>query len=123
MSASAARILVVDDEPCICAVIKLILEQEGWDITTSRDGTEGLRQIQQEKFDLVITDREMPGLGGEALAQAIKLHSPETRIILMTGCFSAVDDATPFDGFLPKPFTGAQLLATVEDLLGAPAKL
>ncbi len=109
LSEAPLRILVVDDEPAMCALIKIILQREDRQVITAPGGVEGLRRFQQQPFDLVITDRAMPGLGGEELARAIKNQSPHTPIILITGLMSAVVDPTPFDGFLAKPFTGAQL--------------
>ncbi len=116
-SAGPKRILVVDDEPTILEVIERLLETEGLVIVTARDGAEGLRRFREEKCDLVIVDRAMPGLSGEVMARVIKDQSPETPLILITGLLSGLIDATPFDGFVAKPFTRTQLRTAVAELL------
>jgi CheY-like chemotaxis protein len=120
ISLSSARVLVVDDEPGILVLVQMFLEKEVRQIVTAVDGCEGLRKFQEETFDLVITDRSMPGLGGEAMAREIRRLSPHVPIILMTGFLNPMIDATPFRGFLAKPFTGPQLLAAVAESLTDP---
>ena len=115
--ASPIRVLVVDDELSMRTVLRLYLQNESWEVVTASDGAEGLERFQQERFDLVLTDRAMLGLDGEAMAREIKLLSPHTPIILLSGSQFGLADATPFRGFLTKPFTRAQLRATIAEAL------
>ena len=109
----------MEDEPAMRTVLRLSLQNEGWEVVTASDGAEGLQRFQQERFDLVLTDRAMLGLDGEAMARAIKLLSPHTPIILLSGSQFGMADAALFRGFLPKPFTRAQLRAAIAEALSA----
>ena len=79
--ASPKRILVVDDEPVIRALIAHFLKTEHFQLTFANDGEEGLRQFQSPgNFDLVISDMNMPKMSGADLAHGIKAQSPETPL-------------------------------------------
>lgn len=79
------RILLIDDEPMVCEVLKEILTAEGHETETAGNGEEGLEKYGSGAFDLVITDMSMPGMKGDEVAQAIKEKNPQQPIILMTG--------------------------------------
>ena len=82
---AALRILVVDDEAPVRDTLSAILMADGHNVTLAVDGSEGLKQFGKGEFDLVITDKAMPGMNGDQMAAAIKQVSPETPIILLTG--------------------------------------
>lgn len=114
----ALSILVVDDEPAMLAILEVILRAEGHAVGRASSGEEALGRFQSERWDLVITDRAMPGMGGEELAQAIKQLSPRTPIIMVTGfappgCCSGVDE------ILHKPFSRRALGAAISRCLAA----
>jgi len=79
------RILAVDDERGIRQLVSEFVKALGSDCETAPDGPEGLRAFRSSQFDLVITDRDMPGMTGDELALAIRSDSPETPIIMLTG--------------------------------------
>jgi len=83
----ARRILLVDDEPGIVDVLKVLLEENGHHVETAHNGAEALQRIQTANFDLIISDLCMPDLGGEALYHEIQKRSPSLarRIIFITG--------------------------------------
>jgi DNA-binding NtrC family response regulator len=115
---SRLRLLVVDDEPGIRAFLAWRLRARGLEVELALDGQDALEKMQRQHFDLVITDVTMPRLEGFALLEAIKLHHPKSKVILMTG-FSTVETAVgamrrgAFD-FLLKPFRLSALLQTVD---------
>lgn len=111
------RLLVVDDEPVILEVIALFLQGGGYRLTVADNGQEALRLFDAGTFDAVLTDRIMPEMNGDELAQEIKSRDPATPILLISGHRWSAVDATRFDGFLPKPFTQKSLVAAIDAAL------
>lgn len=113
------RILVVDDDEVLRSLLDALLSAEGHTVTLADSGAAGVQALEQKLMvDIVLTDLQMPGLGGEALATALRSAMPETAVLLaMSG--TAPDEATRtwFDGFLAKPFDPASLLQAERDAL------
>ena len=114
------RVLVVDDEPRVRDMVGEFLRREGSTVVTAANGSEALEKYRQNEFDLVITDRGMPEMNGDALAAAIKEESPDMPIIMLTGfgemMISAGEKPQGVDCLLGKPVTPAamrQAVATV----------
>ncbi len=91
----ALRVLVVDDEAPIRDTLAAILTADGHDVSLANDGAAGLRQFSEGGFDLVLTDKAMPGMSGDQMATAIKRLSPKTPIVLLTG-FGLFHDKSEF---------------------------
>ena len=72
MTHNPPRILVAEDNPALANVIRFNLERAGCSVTLIRDGAEAARRIDEERFDLVVTDLQMPGLDGEQLCRHIR---------------------------------------------------
>ena len=83
------RILVVDDQEVLCDILVEYLAEEGHTVDTAFDGSKALAKFREAErgggYELVITDRAMPGMSGEQLAAEIKHLAPSTKIILLTG--------------------------------------
>ncbi|HWB59101.1 MAG TPA: response regulator [Chthoniobacteraceae bacterium] len=107
------RILVVEDEPLVREVISVYLGTDNHDVTTAVDGVDGLEKYRAGKFDIVLTDRAMPQMNGDLLAQAIKKIDPDKPIILLTGfgdiMLGSGEQPGGVDLVLSKPFTMSQL--------------
>lgn len=119
------RILVADDDPLILQLIEHILAGPDHALTMARDGREAFAQIQQNDFDLVLTDIWMPELDGLELLRRTKQLKPELKVIVMTA------DNTPenvvrsiknqaFD-YVAKPFAVEALREVIHAALAAPA--
>jgi response regulator RpfG family c-di-GMP phosphodiesterase len=112
------RILIVDDERDITAVLSDVLSDKGYHTHTAHDGREGLLAFEAESFDIVITDLKMPGMGGLELLSAIRKCNREAVVIIMTG-FATVETAIEalksgaYD-YILKPFKVSELLQIVE---------
>ncbi len=78
-------ILLIDDEAIALSNMSHVLEKEGYEVTTCKDGETGLREMQQKTFDLVLTDLQMPGIDGMGVMQHIHDTTPEVPVILITG--------------------------------------
>jgi len=104
----AARILVVDDEPHILEAIAEVLKLDGHTVVACPDGGAALRSLQSERFDLVLTDLGMPGIGGWDVIQAVKERWLETPVGLITGWSDSLDPVEVkrrgVDFVVPKPF-------------------
>ena len=111
------RILVVDDEPSVRSVITAHLHDEGHRVETAEDGVRGLERYVGESWDLVLTDRVMPGMSGDELATAIKRINPKTPVVLVTAFADRPPDPegqrSPFDLVIRKPFTRDTLRAAI----------
>jgi signal transduction histidine kinase len=79
------RVLVVDDEAPVRELLTAALTQDGHQVEVANQGVDGLRRFMHGKFDLVLTDKAMPGMSGDQMADAIKQIAPKTPIILLTG--------------------------------------
>jgi two-component system response regulator AtoC len=108
------KILVVDDEPDICALISDALVDEGHQVSCAADGSAALALASATPFDVVVADMRLPKLDGLALFRRLREESPATDMILMTGN-AAVSDAVAvlkegaFD-YLAKPIRIEELV-------------
>lgn len=102
------RILVVDDEPLICDAVKMMLDFDGHVVETAGNGKEALAKLEKSKFDLVITDFEMPGMKGDELAAAIKGRTPNQPVVMITAYAEMLQASgnplTGVDFVISKPF-------------------
>ncbi len=122
------RILVIDDDVQVRELLRLILEQGGYEVIEAGDGNEGLDRFRTEPTDLVITDIIMPEKEGIQTIRDLQRGSPEVKIIAISGGgrLSAEDcletaECFGVDRTFTKPFRGAELLEAIQDLLGVPA--
>lgn len=116
------RVLVVDDDPQIRALIARFLGRFGYDVAHAENGQEGWRIFRQTPHDLVITDLQMPVMDGAALLARIKTLSRETPVVIITGqgreaMGDLVGREGPPQAVLHKPFTLHTLLKVVAALL------
>lgn len=106
-------VLLVEDDAAVSYFLERVLHRAGYAVGLAADGEEGLQIFRSRPWDLVITDRMMPNLTGEKMAEMIKKESPSTRIILITGFPQRVERTELFDAIFSKPFVIADLLACV----------
>jgi len=116
----SGRILVVDDEPELCHLCKVILKSSGYEVVTKGDGQSALELFKKNpmSFDLVLTDYTMPGLTGIELAKALLAIRPELPIILLTGFTKNFNKESAQEmgiSYLLKPVNRADLLSCVNE--------
>jgi len=119
-----ARILIIDDEPQIRSMLKLMLERDGYEVVEAPDGIEGIRVYRQNPTDLIITDLIMPNKDGIGMIIDLKKEFPEVKIIAMSG-----GGLNKPDGYLmgakklgaactlTKPIDREEMLRAVKDIL------
>lgn len=114
---TAARILVVDDEPAITVALAKKMRREGYDCLTASSGEEALRRLATEELDLIVTDVRMPGMSGIELLQEIKRRDNDIQVIMMTAYtdigFAVEALRHKADDYLLKPFNLAELSHSV----------
>jgi DNA-binding NtrC family response regulator len=86
------RILIVDDEEGLRRVFSIMLSKEGYDVTAVASGTEAVRALEKDVYDVVISDIKMPGLSGIELLGAIHETDPSIPVIIMTA-YASLDTA------------------------------
>lgn len=121
------RILIVDDEPDIVAVIKERLSSAGYEILVAEDGYRGLETARQEKPDLIILDLMLPKVEGYKVCRMLKFDREFSYIpiIILTARNLPIEEeiaySTGANLYLTKPFDGDVLLKKVQELLGRKA--
>jgi len=118
---SKARILVVDDEKIVLKSCERILSEEEYDVQTVLTSAEGLQRLNNETFDIVLTDLKMPEINGMEILKRVMESYLDIVVIMMTG-YSTVRTAVAamklgaYD-YIPKPFTPEELVEAVDRAL------
>jgi len=118
---SQARIMIVEDDVEMCRLLTQMLTEEGYSVAAFADGYAALENFRQGTFQLVITDLEMPTIGGNELVKRLREVDPEALILVITA-FGSVESAveTMRDGafnYLTKPFRTEEILLAVSRAL------
>ena len=122
------RVLIVDDDPMICAAIEIYLERHGFDVTVADGGEPGLRALEDTGFDLMLVDIFMPHMRGFESIRIFHERAPTVPLVAMSGyAFANLDSPAPdflrmalelgAARCLRKPFTPGALLAVVSECL------
>ncbi|MGC8867114.1 MAG: response regulator transcription factor [Elusimicrobiales bacterium] len=117
------KILVVDDDVIFRHLVKELLENNGYEVHTAKDGVDGLEKLKIEKYDLVILDVNMPNLNGFETLSKIREDEElfDIPVIMLTVKAMVNDQIQGFeygaDEYLTKPFENDILLAKVKALL------
>lgn len=115
------RILVVEDENRVADLLKIGLEENGYQVLVAYDGEMGLRLFQVDSFQLVISDIILPKLNGFELCREIRKTDDRIPILMLTALGTADDKLEGFDvgadDYMVKPFDFRELLARVKVLL------
>lgn len=117
------KILVVDDDELVRRNLATLLARAGYEADQAADGVEAIEKLNQQGFDLVLSDIVMPRMDGHALLAHIGSHWPATRIIMMTAYFQSEGEkkftAAGADDFIGKPIVFDELLAKIERALSS----
>lgn len=118
------RILVIDDDDQVRAMIRQMLEKAGYSVMEAQDGEVGMKLHRHNPADLIITDIFMPEKEGLETIRELRRDFPEVKIIAisgggMTGALSYLSLAKGFGALrtIAKPFDRQELLATVKEIL------
>ncbi len=115
--ARSSKILVVDDDPEMRALLLDVLTNEGYEVVEAKDGTEAVLALRARMFDLILMDKNMPGPSGLDLLPGFRRVSPWSPIIMMTafGDVPSYMEAVEKGAveFLFKPFRMEELKAAI----------
>ena len=115
------NILVVDDNKSLRIAVSKMLSRLGYEVLSADSGENGLSIFLKNKFDVVLSDYEMPGMDGVAFACSVKKSSPRTQVVIMTGAGRETVLArktTAVDEVISKPFTLAEIDEMIQGLSG-----
>ena len=116
-----AKILIAENELALREFVARGLEQRRHKVTMAQDGSEALEHLKKTKYDLLLTDIDMPIMDGIALALAAGRDYPKMKIIIMSGHEHQIERAHGLSDLVyrvvSKPLTIAGICATVDDVL------
>ena len=111
---TSGRILVVDDEPQIRRVLRTSLSAQGYEVHDAKTGEEALGALRDQRFDLVLLDMNMLGMGGLETCREIR-NTSEVAIIMLTVRATEQDKVAALDAgaddYITKPFGMPELMA------------
>jgi DNA-binding NtrC family response regulator len=115
------RIMVIDDEKIVGDMARMALEQDGYAVETFLSAEPALLRLEQEKFDVVVTDYKMKGIDGMEVLKTVRRLYPGTKVIMITA-FANLDAAiealrADVHDFFPKPVKIKELKASIQRAL------
>lgn len=114
------RVLVVEDEEQLADAVARGLRREGMAVDTAYDGDEGMQKATATRYDVVVLDRDLPGISGDEICRRLSGEESLTRVIMLTASGTVEDKvaglALGADDYLAKPFAFAELVARVRAL-------
>jgi DNA-binding NtrC family response regulator len=121
------RVLLVDDEPGVLKLLRAAFEQRDWELVTVETGEAALVSFHAAPADVVVTDKNLPGLSGVELIREIRQGNEDVGILMMTG-FASVESAQEslnlgIDEYVQKPFDDVMLLGGLIERVIARARL
>lgn len=118
---NASRILWVDDEIDLLRPHILLLESKGYDVTSVSNGADAVEKVREERFEVVLLDEQMPGMGGLETLSEIKRIAPEVPVVMVTKSEEEhlMEEALggQISDYLTKPVNPSQVLLTCKRLL------
>jgi DNA-binding response OmpR family regulator len=121
------KVLIVDDEPNIVAALDYLLQRSGYEVRSASNGEEALREVESFAPDLVLLDVMMPQKSGYEVCQRIRERADWSRIKIVMlsarGREAEVNKGLSLgaDLYITKPFSNAELVASIGELLGEQA--
>jgi CheY-like chemotaxis protein len=117
------KLLVVDDNADILQILSSMITLFGHGVDQAGDGLEAIRLLQQGRYDVVVTDADMPRVDGVQLCRFLKAQLPDIHVIGMSGDLSSLKALknAGADICLPKPFGLDEFQSAIEDRFRAPS--
>ena len=114
------RVLIAEDERRLADAIARGLRREGMAVDLAPDGDDALLKARVVRYDVLVLDRDLPGVHGDEVCRAVRVEQPETGILMLTAA-GTLDDVVEglsigADDYLAKPFRFAELVARIRAL-------
>lgn len=117
-TASRGRLLIVDDDPSLQTLLRILLTSSGFDVTTAGDGRQALALAQNGDYDLILLDLEMPLMNGREFYGEFRLHNTHTPVIIVSAYGADVGQRElGAQGSIAKPFDPMNVQRIVESFL------
>src|ERR1700689_3436570 len=114
------RVLVTEDDEILAAAVAAGLRREGVAVDVALDGEAALERVAVSRYDVVVLDRDLPGVHGDDVCRALAAGRSESRVLMLTAARSVRDRVEGLDlgadDYLPKPFDFAELVARIRAL-------
>ena len=120
MEAGSGTVLLVEDEELVRTLARRVLERTGYTVVEVAGAHEALERWARQRFDVVVTDVVMPGMGGKELVAQLRKERPSVPVVYMSGYAEDAPSALglgPRTAFVEKPFTGTGLAECVRDVM------
>jgi two-component system alkaline phosphatase synthesis response regulator PhoP len=121
MKEEKANILLVEDEENLHETLKLNLEMEGYSVTSAYDGSEAMKMVEEEYFDLIIMDVMLPEMDGISVTENIRLNNNDVPVLILSAKNTGQDRILGLkkgaDDYLTKPFNLEELLLRIDKLM------
>jgi DNA-binding response OmpR family regulator len=118
------RVLVVEDQAKLATIVATGLRRAGMAVDVVFDGTDALEHTASTPYDVVVLDRDLPGVGGDDVCRTLVAGGSATRILMLTGARTVGDRIEGLglgaDDYLPKPFDFGELVARIRALVRRP---
>jgi DNA-binding response OmpR family regulator len=120
MLCATMRILVVEDHPRLATAVAEGLRREGMAVDVAFDGADALAHLAVTQYDVVVLDRDLPGVHGDQVCRALVAQRSVTRVLMLTAASTIRDRVDGLelgaDDYLPKPFDFDELVARIRAL-------
>ncbi|HCU86230.1 MAG TPA: DNA-binding response regulator, partial [Verrucomicrobiales bacterium] len=120
VAAQATQIIIIDDDPKLCDLIREYLEPLGYAVDSAHTGPDGLEAVRAGDFSAVILDVMLPGMDGFEVLKAIR-HDSNVPVLMLTGRGDEADRVVGLeigaDDYLPKTFSMRELLARLRAVM------
>ncbi|MER7279876.1 response regulator transcription factor [Dactylosporangium sp. NPDC000244] len=114
------RVLVVEDEQLLADAVAEGLRRESFAVDVAYDGSGALERLGVNEYDVVILDRDLPGVDGDEVCRQVSARLPDTRILMLTAASAVAERVAGLslgaDDYLGKPFAFTELVARVRAL-------
>jgi len=114
------RVLVVEDHPKLATTVATVLCREGMVTDVAFDGHDALDHVAAADYDVILLDRDLPGLRGDEVCRSLRADGCRSRVLMLTAAGTIADRVEGLDlgadDYLPKPFDFAELLARIRAL-------
>jgi DNA-binding response OmpR family regulator len=111
------RVLIIEDQPQLCELVAKGLRRRGMAVDTALDGPAGVAKANVHQYDVVVLDRDLPGLHGDDVCRRLHTDGHDAKILMLTASGTIRDRVEGLelgaDDYLPKPFAFAELAARV----------
>lgn len=120
-SETAAKILIVDDEPSMCELLEFMLSREGYAVSTAQSGRSAVSQLKKHHYDLLLCDIRLGDISGLEVLKASKQHHPNT-VVIMISAYASTETAVEamnlgaYD-YVPKPFDNEELKLAIANAI------